>query len=140
MGVTKARKQQLGGCLCGKVRYRVEGEFDGFYLCHCSRCRKDTGSAHSCSLSSHTALVEWEQGEDMVKQYSVPDTLHTRSFCADCGSALPAYVEPMELWVVPAGSFEGEVTISVSAHINYASKAQWEKDVEQVPKFDAFPG
>lgn len=128
-----------GGCLCGQVGFRVEGELDGFYLCHCSRCRKDTGSAHSCSLSAHTAVVEWEQGADQVKQYQVPDTLHTRNFCQTCGSALPAYIEQMDVWVIPAGSVEGDITIPVSAHINYASKANWEVGFDLAPKFDAFP-
>lgn len=39
-----------GSCLCGRVSYEVSGDFDAFYLCHCSRCQKDTGSAHSAKI------------------------------------------------------------------------------------------
>ena len=35
-----------GSCLCGKVTFEIEGNFEQFFLCHCERCRKDTGSAH----------------------------------------------------------------------------------------------
>jgi hypothetical protein len=34
-----------GSCLCGEVRFEIEGEFERFFLCHCEYCRKDTGSA-----------------------------------------------------------------------------------------------
>jgi hypothetical protein len=39
-----------GSCLCGAVSFEVSGAFDSFFLCHCSRCRKDTGSAHAANL------------------------------------------------------------------------------------------
>ena len=39
-----------GRCLCGKVRFEVSEPFDNFYFCHCGRCRKATGSAHSANI------------------------------------------------------------------------------------------
>ena len=39
-----------GSCLCGEIRFEIEGEFELFYLCHCEYCRKDTGSAHAANL------------------------------------------------------------------------------------------
>jgi hypothetical protein len=39
-----------GSCLCGEIRFEIEGEFERFYLCHCEYCRKDTGSAHAANL------------------------------------------------------------------------------------------
>ena len=36
-----------GSCICGEVAFEVEGPFDLFLNCHCSRCRKATGTAHS---------------------------------------------------------------------------------------------
>jgi len=46
-----------GSCLCGEVRFEIEGEFERFYLCHCEFCRKDTGSAHAANLFSSTAAL-----------------------------------------------------------------------------------
>ena len=53
-----------GSCLCGAVRFEVTGAFESFFLCHCSRCRKDTGSAHGANLFSSTAKLAWLKGED----------------------------------------------------------------------------
>ena len=36
-----------GSCLCGEVAFEVEGPFDSFLNCHCSRCRKATGTARA---------------------------------------------------------------------------------------------
>ena len=47
-----------GSCLCGDVRFIIEGEFKSFYLCHCNYCRKDTGSAHAANLFSTTAKLD----------------------------------------------------------------------------------
>jgi hypothetical protein len=47
----ESRSMHFGSCLCGAVRFEVEGEFQRFYLCHCGHCRKDTGSApHAANL------------------------------------------------------------------------------------------
>ena len=39
-----------GKCLCGNVRYRITGPILNFQYCHCSRCRKFTGSAHAANV------------------------------------------------------------------------------------------
>jgi len=51
--------KHLGSCLCGEVRFEIVGNFERFFLCHCGRCRKDTGSAHAANLFSSTAKVHW---------------------------------------------------------------------------------
>lgn len=127
-----------GGCLCAGVKFRVSGEFESFFLCHCSRCRKDTGSAHGANLFSTTAKIEWLSGEDKVKTYRVPGTRHERSFCLECGSALPRVQEA--LLVVPAGSLDSDIAIRPNAHICFASRAAWDAHLDDVPKIDGLPG
>jgi hypothetical protein len=46
-----SQRMHLGSCLCGAVRFEVEGDFQQFYLCHCGRCRNDSGSAHAANLT-----------------------------------------------------------------------------------------
>ncbi|WP_223158080.1 GFA family protein [Thermomonas brevis] len=126
-----------GSCLCGAVRFEIEGGFDRFYLCHCAHCRKDTGSAHAANLFSATATLHWLAGEDKATLYRLPDTRHARSFCAVCGSALPYASERMI--VVPAGSLDGAFDAAPDAHLFVASRAAWEHDLDRIPAFDAFP-
>ena len=57
-----------GTCLCGTVTYRITGRILSFQYCHCSRCRKFTGSAHAANVFTALDGLEWVQGEDSVGQ------------------------------------------------------------------------
>jgi len=126
-----------GSCQCGKVSFTVDGGFERFYLCHCSRCRKDTGSAFGANLFSTTARVTWLSGHETLRTYRLPATRHERSFCTDCGSALPTIAEGFI--VVPAGCLDDAPGISPSAHICYASRAEWDNGLEGVATLDGLP-
>ena len=130
----------VGSCLCGEVRFEVTGEFERFFLCHCSRCRKDTGSAHAANLFSSTAKIRWLSGEAKVKTFSVPSTRHEKSFCSECGSALPRVQMNGALLVVPAGSLDSPLETRPDAHIFVASRATWDRHLEDIPQIDELPG
>lgn len=128
-----------GACLCGEIRFEIDGEFERFYLCHCEYCRKDTGSAHAANLLSSSATLKWVSGQDKVRRFNLPSTRHSRSFCGNCGSALPLTQMNGKLLVVPAGSLNSNVTIKPDAHIFVASRAGWDDGLERVRTFDRFP-
>src|SRR5689334_2433377 len=128
-----------GSCLCGGVRFEIDGEFERFYLCHCEHCRKDTGSAHAANLFSTNAALRWVSGEDKVRQFNLPSTRHSRNFCSTCGSALPIVQMDGKLLVVPAGSLNSEVSIRPDAHIFTSSRAGWDDVLEKIPSIDRFP-
>ena len=131
--------RHYGSCLCGAVRYEVEGSFERFFLCHCSFCRKDTGSAHAANLFSSTAKLTWLSGENQVRAFNLPSTRHAKSFCATCGSALPRLHAGTTAVIVPAGSLESPVTIRPDAHIFVASRADWDRELETAPMIDRLP-
>ncbi|HEX3808344.1 MAG TPA: GFA family protein [Rhizomicrobium sp.] len=133
-------KTATGACNCSAVRFEITGEFEHFFLCHCSRCQKDTGSAHAANLFSSTAKVAWLTGEENVKTYRIAGTRHERCFCAVCGSALPRVQHQDGLLVVPAGSLDSAVDMRPEAHICFASRAQWDEHLEDVAKIDGLPG
>lgn len=129
-----------GSCLCGTVTFRIDGTFESFFLCHCSRCRKDTGSAHAANLFSSTAKITWLSGQDRVRTWQVPGTRHEKSFCGACGSALPRVQMNGALLVVPAGSLDSAIDRRPDAHICCASRADWDDHLEDVPGMDGLPG
>ncbi|WP_077147915.1 GFA family protein [Sphingopyxis sp. KK2] len=129
-----------GACLCGAVRFEISGGFDAFFLCHCSRCRKDSGSAHAANLFSASATIAWLTGKERVKSYRLPGSRHERSFCRECGSALPGIQMDGALLVVPAGSLDDPIAIRPTAHISCASRADWDVGLELVPALDGLPG
>ena len=131
--------QYVGSCLCGEVRFEIEGVFERFYLCHCEYCRKDTGSAHAANLFFSRASLKWLAGEGQVRQFNLPATRHSKGFCGNCGSALPLMQMNGELLVVPAGSLDSEVTVRPDAHLFVSSRANWDNELERVPMVATFP-
>jgi hypothetical protein len=132
-------RRYAGSCLCGEVRFELEGEFEHFYLCHCAYCRKDTGSAHAANLFSRNAALNWVSGQYKVKQFNLPATRHSKCFCSTCGSALPMIQMNGQLLVVPAGSLDSELHMRPDAHIFISSKACWDEALDQVPRVDRLP-
>ena len=131
------RQRHAGSCLCGEVRYAVEGAFERFYLCHCAHCRKDTGSAHAANLFSSSATLTWLAGQGSVATYNLPGTRHARSFCSLCGSALPI-VKPGMI-VVPAGSLDTNIDVAPDGNIFTASRAGWDHDLAGATDYPASP-
>ncbi|KAJ4295627.1 hypothetical protein N0V90_007640 [Kalmusia sp. IMI 367209] len=80
---------QQGGCMCGNVRYTVEGEPAGKALCHCKDCRKITGSTYSTNAIFPDGQFKLAQGtpKQHVKTADTGNTI-TSFFCGDCGSTM----------------------------------------------------
>lgn len=130
-------EKHQGSCLCGAVQFEIDGAFEHFFLCHCSRCRKGSGSAHGANLFATQANFAWLSGEDKVTSFALAGTRHARSFCSTCGAALPSVQGP--LLVVPAGSLDTPVMKRPDAHLCTASRADWDSELERVASFEALP-
>lgn len=116
----------MGSCLCGSVRYKIEGAALNFYHCHCQRCRKTTGTGHASNIRVDAKNIQWLSGEDLIKRYKVPAAERFRNdFCGQCGSPLPRYFEEIGLVVLPAGTLDQEPDLMPEARIFYPSRAQW---------------
>jgi len=122
-----------GSCLCGAVRFEVEGDFEKFFLCHCEHCRKDIGSAHAANLFSSVARLRWIAGEDKTTLFTLPSTRHSKCFCSVCGSALPTLQMEGQMLIVPAGSLNSEVLLRPDVHLFGSSRANWDKELEKIP-------
>lgn len=128
-----------GSCLCGAVKFELKGEFKKFFLCHCSRCRKTSGSAHCASLFAPGAALRWLSGEEKLNFYRLEDTNFARTFCSVCGSNVPTDAKSRGLVVVPAGCLDTDVDITPHAHIFMDSKGNWDQRLVDVPAFDGMP-
>jgi hypothetical protein len=128
-----------GSCLCGAVKFTLEGEFKKFFLCHCSRCRKTSGTAHCANLFAPGATLTWLSGEDKLSFYRLEDTNFARTFCSVCGSNVPTDAKTRGLVVVPAGCLDTDVDITPQAHIFMNSKGNWDEHLSEIPTFEAMP-
>lgn len=128
-----------GSCLCGKVRYAIEGEAVAFYHCHCGRCRKTYGTGHASNIRIDTQHITWLSGADLVKRYKIPEAIRFRSdFCGECGSPMPRYFEETQFVVLPAGTLDSEPPIMPQARIFHADKTAW-SCTDSLPVYAEYP-
>ncbi len=129
-----------GSCLCGAVQYSITGDVKRFYHCHCSRCRKATGTGHATNLMVKPETLVWRVGEEQIGTYKVPEAerFFTR-FCKVCGSPLPRHVPEIGMVVIPAGSLDNELLITPQARIFYESRTEWSCGGDGLPIFAEYP-
>ena len=129
-----------GSCLCGAVKYEVAGEARLFYHCHCSRCRKATGTGHASNLFVQPAALRWLVGQEQIRAFKVPEAMRfTNQFCHVCGGRLPRQPPDTDAVVIPAGSLDGEAPISPQARIFTGSRAKWSCSGDELPTHDEAP-
>jgi len=129
-----------GGCLCGAVRYEVAGEPKRFYFCHCSRCRKATGTGHASNLFLQPAALKWLVGEEHVASFKVPEAQRfVNTFCATCGGRLPRQAAGSDMVMVPAGSLDDDAPIRPQANIFADSRASWSCTNVELPSYPELP-
>lgn len=129
-----------GSCLCGKVAYEIEGPFKIFQYCHCSRCRKFTGSAHASNLFVPPERFKWTCGEEFVGRYEHEEAKYfATNFCTQCGSSLPWAVQGGKNIVVTAGTLDDDPGIKPKWNIFWKFKAPWMEETSDLAKHDEFP-
>jgi hypothetical protein len=127
-----------GSCLCGNVTYEVSGTPLRFLHCHCSRCRKATGTGHATNLILRSGEVNWMGNEGKLTRYKVPEAQRfSTTFCSTCGSPLPR--EGADFVVIPAGSLDTVPGISPQGRIFWNSRATWSCDQSDLPTFSEYP-
>ena len=127
-----------GQCLCGDVRFRLSGVIPNLYQCHCSLCRKVTGSSANAALRIAREQLAWEGGEESIAKY-VSASGFKSYFCSRCGSPLPNLTAKDTAWWVPVGLLEGGEQLRVAAHLFVASKAPWDVVPHTGQPFDEMP-
>ena len=114
-----------GSCLCRRVQFQIEGKYSDVGQCHCSKCRKVSGTGSNAVLITRSDNVAWVAGKDLVKVYET-DTGWRSTFCCECGSPLPMLGAGGKLYWVPAGVLDDDPGVPVARHIFVGSKTSWE--------------
>jgi hypothetical protein len=120
-----------GSCLCGAVRFAVEGELAAPSACHCTICRKTSGHYYA-GLGAPRASVTIEGGEN-VTWYRSSEKVR-RGFCRTCGSQMffdPIYRD----WIgLNMGAFDGPTGTRLSMHIFVADKGDYYEIADGLPQ------
>ena len=129
-----------GSCLCGAVSYEITGEAGQFWHCHCSRCRKASGTGHATNILLKPDSVTWTAGEELLRFYKVPDAKRfATAFCSVCGSLMPRVAPDHSIAVVPAGTLDKDPGIRPQGRIFQDSRSDWSCDNAELPAFDTYP-
>ena len=126
----------LGKCLCGDVHIKVNGKISDIIHCHCSLCRKNSGTAFATNGFINTADFEIISGKASLTAFSFKRG-RNRHFCSKCGS--PVYSsnddDPSRLRI-RLGILDGEVRERPISHNFVSSKASWEDLDAKLPRYD----
>ena len=127
-----------GGCLCGGVRFEIARAVGPFELCHCSRCRKASGSAFVAGLGVRTEDFRLVAGRELIAAYEAPILEHPpayrTAFCIRCGSPVPDPLPGARWFEVPAGLLDDDPGVRPDRHIFVDRKAPWSPLVDDLPK------
>ena len=128
-----------GGCLCGAIRWEIDGDFDEMSHCHCSACRKSHGTAFSTYGRAAKQSFRFSQGEERLRRYRSSPPVE-RCFCSICGSNLLFLFDglPEVVWVT-VGSCDGDPVRRPQAHIFVGSKAGWFDITDALPQYPEYP-
>jgi hypothetical protein len=125
-----------GSCLCGSVKYRINGRPFDALNCHCSMCRKAHGAAFRSRVTLKAADFEWVQGEECVTFYESSPGNH-RGFCRVCGSPIVSKFDAYPDYLgLPFGALDDDPGVRPKKHMHVASKAPWftiTDDLPQIP-------
>ncbi len=124
---------QRGECLCGDVRFTLDGALRPAIGCHCGQCRKHSGHYWAATSVAEDGLhFETDAG---LSWYRASDTAK-RGFCQTCGSTLFWKPDNAARYVVSMGTLEMPTGLSLSTHVFVADKGDYYKIADGLPQLE----
>lgn len=128
-----------GRCLCEGVRMEIDAALGPVIACHCSQCRRSTGSAFNPNASVPADSFRIVAGKELVREFSRAPGAH-RAFCSRCGSPLYGRRDANPTIVrVRLGTLEDTQGARPIAHIFTGSKADWFEITDNLEQFEEYP-
>ena len=121
-----------GSCLCGAVRYRVDGPLRNVVACHCTQCRKQSGHHYAATDALDDDLTI--EGGDNLTWYAASEEAK-RGFCTTCGSALFWKSEGKDRTSIMAGSLDEHPGLTMEAHIYCTDKGDYYEVPTDAPHY-----
>lgn len=125
-----------GSCLCGKVTIAVSGKINSIIHCHCSLCRKSSGTAYATNGFVDTQAFEITQGAAFIRDFELKPG-KKRHFCGCCAS--PIYssntADPTRIRI-RLGILDDDIIERPMSHNFVTSKANWDRFDELLPHYE----
>jgi hypothetical protein len=123
-----------GSCLCGAVEYAVDDAFVYAANCHCSDCRRTTGSAFKPFAGIPREKFAAMKGTAALLIHGEAD--NHDAHCRACGSFLYSLVREAAWVHVAMGTLIDAPSIRTTHHIFVGSKAPWHEITDDLPQYD----
>ncbi len=122
-----------GGCLCGAVRYRLDGDIEESAYCHCRTCQRQSGAPVVAWFSIAPAALAYTKGKP--KAYRASDRA-TREFCSDCGTYLLFREDDASATLgVNTATLDDPAQVPPTFHIWHESHIPWFETPDAFPRF-----
>jgi hypothetical protein len=129
----------IGKCLCEGVRFEIDAPLGAVIACHCSLCRRSTGSAFNPNASVPAERFRITSGHELVREFSRTPGAY-RAFCSRCGSPLYGRSDTYpNIMRVRLGTLESTSGAGPIAHIFTGSKADWFDINDRAEQFAEWP-
>lgn len=125
-----------GGCQCGAVRYRVDGELEHAHICHCRMCQKATGNYFMPLARTKTSQLSITRGEPAW--FSSSATVR-RGFCAQCGTPLLFDLPDYGVTSIALGSLDDPAAVILEFQCGTESRLSWFDHLSALPDVPASP-
>jgi hypothetical protein len=120
-----------GGCLCGAVRLKADGEPINVRICHCRNCQKAMGSPFFArALFKQSALTV----EGDTSRYASSEVMD-RVFCKTCGTRLFSWRKDGSVAGVALAAFDDRNAFAPTEYIWVAEKMAWVKLDDDLPQY-----
>ncbi len=123
-----------GSCLCGGVKFTIEGDLEPIQICHCGQCRKAQGSAFATNIPVPVQAFKLVMGAGLLRSFqSSPGK--DRVFCKQCGSPVYSKKATMpDVLRIRAGLLDGKLATSPVVHFYTQYKANWWEITDGIPQ------
>jgi hypothetical protein len=140
MMLAMGEKAIPGACLCGAVRFEVDGPLERVAHCHCTMCRRAHGAAFVTWAAVPKQRVRVTSGADRLEHYRSSE-IGTRSFCRTCGSSLFCTLAPHpDVIDVAVGCLAPEHGAVPRAHVFWDDRAGWVEITDSLPRLGGKTG
>ncbi|MBT8142862.1 MAG: GFA family protein [Gammaproteobacteria bacterium] len=127
-----------GSCFCGEVSFEIKLNKIEAYHCHCSICRKVTGSKFNTAFTLDADSFVWTGKTDGIKRFQKNGQGFSNYFCSSCGCTVPNRYKDKYFWV-PAGLMADDSSIELVRHIFVESRATWDEIIDDLPQYEGYP-
>ena len=130
-----------GSCLCGTVRVRITGPIESIVHCHCSLCRKSSGTAYATNGFVESLAFRIERGSDALGSFEFKPGKR-RYFCSGCGSPIYSASDEDPARVrVRIGLLDTDISERPIGHTFIGSRANWDSLDSSLPRYSEYePG